>query len=133
MTEPVDDNPTRPTKAQVAKYEMLSPMLDSALDEMREFSKKKQDGVINKTKIALLNRLLTDMKEMLTDETSNAYLDLLDEDMVPQNSDAVLILGQYRAAMNRFKSRHYRRDSTGFGGKWITREEVKEAGSEGKG
>lgn len=132
MPEPVDDNRTPPTKAQVAKYEMLSPMLDSALNEMREFSKKKQDGIVNKTKIALLNRLLRDMKELLTDEPSNEYLDLLDEDMVPQNSDAVLILGQYRAAMNRFKSRHFRRASTGLGGKWVTSEEVNESGSKGK-
>lgn len=126
MSEPVDDNRTPPTRAQVSKYEMLSPMLDSALDEMREFSKKKQDGVINKTKIALLNRLMRDVKELLTDEPSNEYLDLLDEDLVPQNSDAVLILGQYRAAMNRFKSRHFRRHSTGLGGKWVTSEDVKE-------
>ena len=126
MSEPVDDIRTPPTRAQVSKYAMLSPMLDSALNEMREFSKKKQDGVVNKTKIALLNRLMRDMKELLTDEPSNEYLDLLDEDMIPQNSDAVLILGQYRAAMNRFKSRHFRRDSTGLGGKWITSEDVEE-------
>jgi len=126
MSEPVDDIRTPPTRAQVSKYAMLSPMLDSALNEMREFSKKKQDGVVNKTKIALLNRLMRDMKELLTNEPSNEYLDLLDEDMIPQNSDAVLILGQYRAAMNRFKSRHFRRDSTGLGGKWITSEDVKE-------
>jgi hypothetical protein len=132
MPEPVDDNRTPPTRAQVAKYEMLSPMLDSALNEMREFSKKKQEGIVNKTKIDILNRLLRDMKELLTDEPSNEYLDLLDEDMVPQNSDAVLILGQYRAAMNRFKNRHFRRDSTGLGGKWVTREEVKESGGKGK-
>jgi hypothetical protein len=132
MPEPIDDNRTPPTKEQVAKYEMLSPMLDSALNEMREFSKKKQDGVVNKTKISLLNRLLRHMKELLTDEPSNDYLDLLDEDMVPQNSDAVLILGQYRAAMNRFRSRHFKRDSTGLGGKWVTREEVKKSGTKGK-
>jgi hypothetical protein len=126
MSEPVEDNRTPPTRAQVSKYEMLSPMLDSALNEMREFSKKKQDGVVNKTKIALLNRLMRDVKELLTDEPSNEYLDLLDEDLVPQNSDAVLILGQYRAAMNRFRSRHFRRNSDGMGGKWVTREDVKE-------
>lgn len=126
MSEPVDDNPTRPTKEQVAKYAMLSPMLDSALDEMREFSKKKQDGVVNKTKIDLLNRLLRDLKKVLADEPSSEYLDLLDEDMVPQNSDAVLILGQYRAALNRFKSRHFKRDETGWSGKWLTRDEAVE-------
>ena len=126
MSEPVDDNRTPPTRAQVAKYELLSPLLDSALKEMREFSKKKQDGVVNKTKIDLINRIMRDVKELLADEPSNEYLDLLDEDMVPQNGDAVLILGQYRAAMNRFRSRHFKRNETGLGGKWVTREEAKE-------
>ncbi len=35
-----------------------------------------------------------------------AYLDLLSEDQLPQNSDAVLVLGQYRAALNSFEARH---------------------------
>ena len=40
-------------------------------------------------------------------EATHAYLDLLDEDDLPQNSDVVLILGQAVAAMEAFKDRYY--------------------------
>ncbi len=125
-----------PTEEQVAKYNLPSPMLNAALTEMREFSKKKQDGVINQTKIALLNRLLKDIKEVLVNEPTNEYLDLIDEDMVPQNSDAVLILGQYRAALDRFSNHHFKSKSIGlesdfgFGGHWVTKEHLENSSDE---
>ncbi len=37
------------------------------------------------------------------------YLDLLEEDDVPQNSDVVLMLSQYTAAMERYYDTFYRR------------------------
>lgn len=96
-----------PTAEVVANHEMLSPMLDSALLEMREFSKKKQDGVLNPLKVKLLNRLLSDIKEILSSDPSTQYLDILDDESLPQNSDAVLILGQFKAAMNQFRDKYY--------------------------
>ncbi|EJU6114734.1 hypothetical protein N4Z96_004523, partial [Salmonella enterica] len=35
------------------------------------------------------------------------FLDLLDEDDVPQASDVTLILSQYVAAMDAFREKHY--------------------------
>lgn len=104
----------------VEKYDMLSPMLDSALTEMREFSKKKQDGVLNPLKVKVINRLLTDIKSILSSEACTEYLDILDEDTLPQNSDAVLILGQFRAAMNQFREKYYGYD--GSNRRWFTQE-----------
>ncbi|MFF2482728.1 hypothetical protein [Paenibacillus sp. NPDC058071] len=100
-------NTDLPTEAIVAKFEMLTPMLDSALLEMREFSKKKQDGVLNPLKVKVLNRLLYDLKEILSADPSTEYLDLLDDESLPQNSDAVLILGQFRAAMDQFRIKYF--------------------------
>ncbi|MDQ0050314.1 hypothetical protein J2T18_004642 [Paenibacillus polymyxa] len=100
-------NTDLPTEAIAAKYDMLSPMIDSALLEMREFSKKKQDGVLNPLKVKVLNRLLSDIKEILSSDPSTEYLDILDDESLPQNSDAVLILGQFRAAMNQFRGKYY--------------------------
>jgi len=97
-----------PTKEQVQKFDLLFPMLGSALTEVREFSKKKQDGVLNPLKVKILNRLLSEIKNeaLITDQIVK-YLDLLDDETLPQNSDAVLVLGQYKAAMNQFKERYY--------------------------
>lgn len=38
---------------------------------------------------------------------SRELLDLLDQDEVPQNSDVVLILSQYVAAMRHFRATYY--------------------------
>lgn len=100
------ENGTAPTKEQVDKFSFLSPMLDSALSEMREFSKKKQDGIVSETKLKILNRLLADLKGVLAQEPSTIYLDLLSEGQLIQNSDAVLVLGQYRSALDSFKKSH---------------------------
>jgi hypothetical protein len=108
-----------PTQAQAAAFEMLSPMLDSLIEEMRAFAKKK-DGIVNDLKVKLINRRLEEMKKILASDPTAAYLDLLDEATVPQNSDAVLILGQFRAAMNQYKEKHYGFD--GHRNRWFTQE-----------
>lgn len=110
-----------PTQQQTEKFDLLLPLLNSLLAEMREFAKKKQDGVLNPMKVKLINRLLGDIKETLGSDGSIEYLDLLDEDSLPQNSDAVLILGQFQAAMNIFKSTYYGYDSSRGEYKWHTR------------
>jgi hypothetical protein len=113
-----------PTESQVAKFKYLSPMLDSALSEMREFAKKKQDGIVSATKIKILNRLLGDIRGILEREESAGYLDLLSEDQLPQNSDAVIVLGQYRAALNSFQEKHSH--EINFRETWITKEWLEE-------
>lgn len=113
------DKESVPTDEQVKKYEYLSPMLNSALSEMRDFAKKKQDGIVSETKIKILNRLLTNVREILASEESVNYLDPLDEEKLPQNSDAVLILGQYRAAMDSFKEKHC--ETNGYEKTWKTK------------
>ena len=102
-------------QAEFDKFEYLSPMLDSALAEMREFSKRKHDGIVSEMKIKILNRILSDIREILSGEETVTYLDPLDEQDLPQNSDAVLVLGQYRAAFDSFKHGHQEI------GSWVTR------------
>jgi hypothetical protein len=112
-----------PTNAQANKFNMLSPMMDSMLTEMRELSKKKQDGIVNDLKVKMINRVLKEVKEILSSDPSSQYLDLLDEESLPQNSDAVLILGQFRAAMDQFKSKYFRQDrSNSIMKRWYTQE-----------
>ncbi len=118
-----------PTENDVERFRFLSPMLDSALFEMREFAKKKQDGIVSATKIKILNRLLTDVKDIVKQEESASYLDMLSEEDLPQNSDAVLILGQYRAALNSFESRNTR--MVDYHKTWITKEWIEAFGDEG--
>lgn len=94
----------------VQKYDMLNPLLNSMYDEMKELSAKKQDLILNKVKVTMINRILRQIKDLLQDQPTSEFIDLLDEDTLPSNSDAVLVLSQYRSAMNQFRNRYYRRE-----------------------
>ena len=48
---------------------------------MREFSKKKQDGIVSTMKINVLNRILSDVREIVAGDDTITYLDRLDEDV----------------------------------------------------
>lgn len=108
----------RPTQAQAETYDRLFPMLEAAHHEMSELSKKKQDGVLNALKVRNINRLLSELQKLLESDPSKDYVELLDEDTLPQNSDAVLLLSQWRAALRQYKIRH----AGGTMGKWRTAE-----------
>lgn len=95
------------TDEQVKLYLTINPLLKSAFDEVREFSKKKQDEELNIKKVKMINRLLEKAKEILKDEPTVDYLELLDEDELPTNSDAVLTMSQFISAMNKFHEDHY--------------------------
>jgi hypothetical protein len=95
-----------PTEEAVAAFDMIQPMIGAAHKEMSELSKKKQDGILNDLKVRHINRLLTTAQSALAGSPSLAFLELLDEATLPQNSDAVLILGQWLAAMDQFKVQH---------------------------
>lgn len=118
-TPPVDSD--SPTHAQADTYERLVPMLEAAHREMSELSKKKQDGIVNALKIKMLNRLLAQISPVIEDDPSHAFVDMLEEETLPQNSDVVLILSQWKAALEQFKDRHYGYD-TDHMLRWFTQE-----------
>jgi len=113
-------NQNLPSEADVSKYEMLEKLLASIYEEMKEFSKKKPDEPLNKFKVKNVNRVLEQIKEIMENEPTNEFLDLLDEDSLPSNSDSILIIGQFNAAMAQFRSKYY----GWVGGKkeWSTKE-----------
>jgi hypothetical protein len=90
------------------KHDDLMPLLAAMFREFQDASKKKPDGVLNKRKVEIVNRLLQDVFTVVEGESTRVYLDLLDEDELPQNSDVVLILGQALAAMEGFKEKYHR-------------------------
>jgi len=95
------------TKAKAEIHDVTTPLLTAMFEEFKELSKKKPDGAVSKSKIKIVNRLLDKCREVLKDEISINYLDLLDEDEVPQNSDVVLMLSQYVAAMHQFHTAYF--------------------------
>lgn len=100
---------TRPSPEDMARFELLLPLVAAAHQELRELSKKGPREPLNPLKVSILNKLLTDVRASMKDDPSLAYLQILDEALIPLNSDAVLILGQYMAAMDHFRARHERK------------------------
>ena len=98
------------TDEQVELYCTISPLLKSMYSEIKDFSKKKLDDPMNLNKVKMINRLLVKAKEVLKNEASNEYLDLLEEDDLPSISDAVMIVSQYISALDKFHSDHYHYD-----------------------
>ena len=95
------------TREKAAKHDALAPLLSAMYIEFKELTTKKADGVISKAKLAIVNRLLTDILTILKSEPNRSYLDLLNEKDLPQNSDVALVLSQYRAAMDQFKEKFF--------------------------
>lgn len=94
------------TDKDIEKYKILNGILTSVFNEMKDFSKKKQDEVLNELKVKKINQLLEDIRDFLSEESSSKYLDLLDDETLPTNSDAVLILSQYYASMKIFNRKY---------------------------
>lgn len=96
---------TSPKKAST--HDITMPLLKAMFDEFKELAKKKPDAAVSKSKLVIANRLLAKVREVLADEESIEFLDLLDEEEVPQVSDVTLIFSQYVAAMEAFSSKYY--------------------------
>lgn len=86
-------------RAELNRFELHYNMLMALLTEMREFAKRKQDGPVTPMKIEMISRRLDELREILKNEEIFPFLETLDGDRVPCNSDVVLILAQYEVAM----------------------------------
>ncbi len=76
------------------------------------------------SKVKLVNHVLADLLEILKDEPAGKYLQELDEDSLPQMSDAVLTMVQFESALKAFKKRYYGYISDLSDSFWITKENV---------
>lgn len=102
------------------QYEMLHPILETLLSEIKELSKKKADNPLNKLKVGMINKVLERVKIILANEPTTQFLELLDDETLPSNSDTVFIISQYDAAMKQYKDKHYVYDDEEDAHRWFT-------------
>ncbi len=100
-------NQKHTTNEKANLHDVIFPLLTAMHEEFKELSRKKPEAVLSKSKVQIVNRLLESCRKVLEAEPSLSFLDLIDEDTVPQNSDVVLMLSQYVAAMEQFKSAYF--------------------------
>ncbi len=113
-----------PTEKNLDDYKLLKDMLYSQKKEFDLLSKKKTDEQLNPMKIKMVNRVLGPLKELFENEDSHGFLDTLNEDDMPTNSDVVLIISQYQTAISKFKTKYYKRDEYKLRAttRWMTQE-----------
>jgi hypothetical protein len=102
------------TSAEIGEYELLVAHLESLIDTVEELSKKKQDEVMNAFKVTSINKILKRIIELLGDDPSTSFVEALDESSLPTNSDALLILKQFKTALSKFHALRYSRTDLGW-------------------
>lgn len=75
--------------------------------ELKALGMKKPAETLSESKVKFINRILNDIQAFMSDEPEGRYLDLLDDEALPQYSDAILILSQYEGALSGFQSRYF--------------------------
>lgn len=101
------------TEDSVAIYNATNAIFLGLLKEIRGLSKKKPDAIMSAGKVGIINRVLEDLKLVLDKEPEGKFLDVLDDENLPQTSDAVLIMCQYETALKAFRNKYYQSYKTG--------------------
>jgi hypothetical protein len=112
------------TDAAVAIYQATTPIFEGLFREIKELSRKKPEASMSTAKIKLVNRVLADLLVILKDEPTGKYLEGLDEDAVPQVSDAVLAMALFETGLAAFRSKYYKWFQDHEKYHWITKEFV---------
>lgn len=108
------------TDAAVATYEASTPIFEGLIREIRGLSRKKPDATMSAGKVKIVNRVLNDLLTILKAEPTGKYLESLDDEALPQVSDAVLTMVQFESALQAFKAKYHQRVEDDW--HWITQE-----------
>ena len=100
------------------QFDLLTGLLKRLSEEVATLSKKQPDALINSFKIGQINRVLNPLKEIMQEEPSAKFLDILAEpDSEGKSdksrntySDTALILSQFLAACVQYREKHYGKD-----------------------
>lgn len=95
------------TTDSVKTYESATGVFTALLREVRELSKKKSDATLSGSKVKLINTVLNDLLSFLDCEPEGKYLHAIEDESLPQVSDALMMMVQFDAALDAFKERYY--------------------------
>lgn len=109
-------------EADVSKFLIIYPMIKIIHDEMHILYTTKQDDVLNIFKFRVINKLIISAREILVTEPVLEYLEQLDEQVLPQNSDVIIILCQYIEALDQYKAKNNVYSSQSGSWQWETQE-----------
>lgn len=111
------------TSEKTEEYDASADVFEALLREVKELSKKKPDATMSKAKVKIVNRVLNNLLTVLEGQPDAKYLERLDDDDLPQVSDAVLIMVQFESALSAFRDQYFR-NLRSYGHRWVTAELV---------
>lgn len=95
------------TQEKAAAYESVIDVFRELFKELKDLGKKKPEATLSSAKVKLINRVLEDVILCMEGQSFAKYLEVLDDEALPQYSDAILILSQHEGALQAFRERHY--------------------------
>lgn len=100
------------SEQEIQEFERLEQQLHSMVSEMGELSKKRANDGLNPFKLRFVNTLLEDLNKMLGSAKPFEDFDKFDGEDVPTNSDVVMMLSQYAAALFHMRSENTDEDGS---------------------
>jgi len=95
------------SRSDVARFEKVVGQTAALRDEFAVLSKSKPDNPLNKFKVQLVNERLAEANEVLTGTFKPiASFTVFEGEQLPTNSDVVVVLTQYLACLERWRSTH---------------------------
>jgi hypothetical protein len=99
--------PQSTTQEKADAYDSLFEVFSHLYKELKVLGRKKPSETLSASKVKIINRLLQDVLNLMEGDPEHKYLDLLDDESLPQYSDAILILSQHEGALKGFYERCY--------------------------
>jgi len=95
-------------KEDVVRFESLEAQLKGVYQEMQSLTRKSPSDAVNKFKLELINNILMDLNPFLTNlGYPLKYSQGFKDDLLPFNSDVLLVLSQYLSQMENLRARAF--------------------------
>lgn len=101
------------TKQDVNTFEKLQAQLEGLHSEISALSKKSQNDALNKFKLKFVNQIFSEANSLLGDNYKPFKdFELFDENDMPTNSDAAMMLTQYLNCLEKLRADNIKREDS---------------------
>lgn len=91
------------TREEITLFEKVATQLQSFYNEITVLVKKDPKGEMNEFKLKLINKILVQANEILAGVKPFDDFEIFDIELLPNNGDVVMILGQYINCFEQFR------------------------------
>jgi hypothetical protein len=107
---------------EVDLFEKVQSQLEGLHSEIGALSKKSQNDALNKFKLKFVNQILVEANKILGKNYKPfSDFELFNEDEIPSNSDATMIISQYLGCMEQLRTDNITSKQEYNGNKYLVR------------